>query len=58
MPETVKSWEERSTANAGGDKALRNSEGEVMEEIEAYLGNVDITSDRSVNHAQFDFAFI
>ena len=27
-------------------------------EIEAYLGNVDITSDSAVHQAQFDFAFI
>ncbi len=39
-------------------KALRNSEREVMEEIEHYLGNVDVTADRSVHQAQFDFAFI
>ena len=39
-------------------KALRNAEREVMEEIEAYLGNVDITSDKSVHQAQFDFAFV
>lgn len=39
-------------------KALRNSEREVMDEIEAYLGNVDVTSDKSVHQAQFDFAFI
>ncbi len=38
--------------------ALRNGEREVLEEIEAYLGNVDITSDKSVHQAQFDFAFI
>ena len=38
--------------------ALRNSEREVMEEIEAYLGNIDISSDKSVHQAQFDFAFI
>jgi len=38
--------------------ALRNSEREVMEEIEAYLGNVDITSDKSIHQAQFDFAFV
>ena len=38
--------------------AFRNSEREVMEEIEAYLGNVDITSDKSVHQAQFDFAFV
>ncbi|MBK9214354.1 MAG: Rne/Rng family ribonuclease [Chloracidobacterium sp.] len=39
-------------------KALRSTEREVMEEIEHHLGNVDITSDRSVHQAQFDFAFI
>ncbi len=39
-------------------KALRNAEREVLEEIEAYLGNVDITSDKSVHQAQFDFAFV
>ena len=39
-------------------RALRNEERSVMEEIEAYLGNVDITSDKSVHQAQFDFAFI
>ena len=38
--------------------ALRNSEREVMEEIEAHLGNVDITSDKSIHQAQFDFAFV
>ena len=39
-------------------KALRNAEREVLEEIEAYLGNVDITADKSVHQAQFDFAFV
>jgi ribonuclease G len=39
-------------------KALRNSERPVLDEIEAYLGNIDINSDRSVHQAQFDFAFI
>ncbi|MBV9241033.1 MAG: hypothetical protein JO314_03405 [Acidobacteria bacterium] len=38
--------------------ALRNSEREVLEEIEAYLGNVDVSADRSIHQAQFDFAFI
>jgi ribonuclease G len=38
--------------------ALRNSERAVMEEIEAYLGNVDVSSDKSVHQGQFDFAFI
>lgn len=39
-------------------KALRNSERPVLDEIEAYLGNVDINADRSIHQAQFDFAFI
>lgn len=39
-------------------KALRNSERTVFEEIEAYLGNVDLTADPTVHQEQFDFAFI
>ncbi len=39
-------------------KALRNSERSVLEEIEAYLGNVDISSDPAIHQAQFDFAFV
>lgn len=39
-------------------EALRKSEKEVLEEIEAYLGNVDVTSDQHIHQAQFDFAFI
>jgi ribonuclease G len=39
-------------------KALRSSEREVLDEIEAYLGNIDIASDKSVHQGQFDFAFI
>jgi ribonuclease G len=39
-------------------KALRSSEREVLEEIEAYLGNIDVTSDPTIHQAQFDFAFI
>lgn len=39
-------------------KALRNAERGVLEEIEAYLGNVDISSDPTIHQAQFDFAFI
>ncbi|MBK8466009.1 MAG: Rne/Rng family ribonuclease [Chloracidobacterium sp.] len=39
-------------------KALRNDEREVLEEIEAYLGHIDIASDKSVHQAQFDFAFV
>jgi len=38
--------------------ALRGSEREVLDEIEAHLGNVDISTDRSIHQAQFDFAFI
>lgn len=39
-------------------KALRSSEREVLEEIEAYLGNLDLSSDATVHQAQFDFAFV
>ncbi len=39
-------------------KALRESEKLVLEEIEAYLGDVDLTSDSSIHQEQFDFAFI
>ena len=38
--------------------ALRTSEKEVLEEIEAYLGAVDVTSDKHIHQEQFDFAFI
>ncbi len=39
-------------------RALRESENLILEEIEAYLGSVDITGDTSVHLEQFDFAFI
>lgn len=39
-------------------KALRGEERSVLEEIEAYLGAVDLTSDAAVHQEQFDFAFI
>ena len=39
-------------------KALRESESEVLEEIEEYLGNVDVTGDPSIHQEQYDFAFI
>ncbi|HLM61056.1 MAG TPA: Rne/Rng family ribonuclease, partial [Pyrinomonadaceae bacterium] len=39
-------------------KALNESEKQVFEEIEEYLGNVDITGDKSIHQEQFDFAFI
>ncbi|HKO60588.1 MAG TPA: Rne/Rng family ribonuclease [Pyrinomonadaceae bacterium] len=39
-------------------KALRSSERDVLNEIEDYLGPVDITSDPAVHQEQFDFAFV
>jgi ribonuclease G len=39
-------------------KALRSSERDVLNEIEEYLGPVDIISDPMVHQEQFDFAFI
>ena len=39
-------------------RALRSTEREVLDEIEAHLGNIDIASDKSVHQAQFDFAFV
>ncbi|MBC7900772.1 MAG: Rne/Rng family ribonuclease [Saprospiraceae bacterium] len=39
-------------------KALRSTEKEVFEEIEAHVGNVDVTADKSIHQEQFDFAFI
>jgi Rne/Rng family ribonuclease len=39
-------------------KAMRTSERAVLDEIEAYLGNIDINSDRTIHQAQFDFAFV
>ena len=39
-------------------KALRSSEKHVLEEVEAYLGPVDLTADQQIHQAQFDFAFI
>lgn len=39
-------------------KSLRGAEREVLEEIEAYLGHIDVTSDKSVHQGQFDFAFV
>ncbi|HNQ16286.1 MAG TPA: Rne/Rng family ribonuclease, partial [Pyrinomonadaceae bacterium] len=38
--------------------ALRSSEKEVLEEIEAYLGAIDVTSDKTIHQEQFDFAFV
>ena len=39
-------------------RALRSSERDVLNEIEEYLGPVDINSDVTVHQEQFDFAFI
>ena len=39
-------------------KAFRTTEREVLDEIEAYLGHLDISSDKSVHPGQFDFAFV
>jgi ribonuclease G len=37
-------------------KALRTTERDVLNEIEEYLGPVDINSDPSIHQEQFDFA--
>jgi len=39
-------------------KALRGSERDVLNEIEDYLGSVDINSDPLIFQEQFDFAFV
>lgn len=39
-------------------RALRSTERDVLNEIEEYLGPVDINSDAAVHQEQFDFAFI
>ena len=39
-------------------KALRSTERDVLNEIEDYIGPVDITSDPAVHQEQFDFAFV
>jgi ribonuclease G len=39
-------------------KALRSSERDVLNEIEEYLGPVDVNSDPSIHQEQFDYAFI
>ncbi|OLE55738.1 MAG: hypothetical protein AUG51_02070 [Acidobacteria bacterium 13_1_20CM_3_53_8] len=39
-------------------RVLRSTERDVLNEIEDYLGAVDITSDPSIHQEQFDFAFI
>lgn len=39
-------------------RALRGEERDVLAEIEEHLGHIDVTSDKSVHQAQFDFAFV
>ena len=39
-------------------RTLREEEQTVMEEIEAYLGDVDLSGDKSIHQTQFDFAFV
>ncbi len=39
-------------------KALRSTDREILDEIEAHLGPVDVTADPSIHQAQFDFAFV
>jgi ribonuclease G len=39
-------------------RALRSTERDVLGEIEAYLGPIDLTGDEHVHQEQFDFAFI
>ena len=39
-------------------RALRSTERDVLNEIEDYIGPVDITSDPAVHQEQFDFAFV
>ncbi len=39
-------------------QALRSTERSVLEEIEAYLGSVDLTADATVHQGQFDFALV
>ncbi len=39
-------------------KSLYEAERMVLQEIEDYLGNVDITGDKTIHQEQFDFAFI
>jgi ribonuclease G len=39
-------------------RALRGSERDVLNQIEEYLGPIDINSDQMIHQEQFDFAFI
>ncbi|HKY30500.1 MAG TPA: Rne/Rng family ribonuclease [Pyrinomonadaceae bacterium] len=39
-------------------RALRGSERDILNEIEEYLGPIDVNSDATIHQEQFDFAFI
>lgn len=39
-------------------RALRGPERDILNEIEEYLGSVDVNSDSAIHQEQFDFAFI
>jgi ribonuclease G len=39
-------------------RALRGPERDILNEIEEYLGTVDVNSDATIHQEQFDFAFI
>ncbi len=39
-------------------KALRSSERDVLNEIEEYLGPIDVNSDSTIHQEQFDYAFV
>jgi Ribonuclease G/E len=39
-------------------KALRSTERDVLNEIEDYLGPIDITSDPGIHQEQYDFALV
>ena len=45
-------------SSSGRGERSQKSEKSVLEEIEAYLGNVDITGDKTIHQNQFDFAFV
>ncbi|MEJ7578049.1 MAG: Rne/Rng family ribonuclease [Pyrinomonadaceae bacterium] len=45
-------------AHAEIARALRSTERDVLNEIEAYLGAVDVTSEGHLHQEQFDFAFV
>jgi hypothetical protein len=39
-------------------RALRSTERDIFDEVEDYLGAVDLTSDQHLHQEQFDFAFV